>query len=402
MADAHADPNAQLEDPESTPADLMTQRMEDLVQEYLDCPLAQKEPEQERLAKKWQEQVAEKVDQLFEELQGEEDRLALFGFFPQNLTKRRIVEVLGIERKLDRNAIARNMRSVVPQMGSNNTEAKKCGDFIDMDEKRQALLHIHESLRAIQDPDNYWQQEAQDVLIALLSTFGPDSQETKIKLDLEELAARCVLSHFRLSMRMGQRPESWVFDRVCTLEPVVALRGSRNSDHTLLHELLRDIFAEGQCQKYMTFYVKNKELVEQKWGLSNTELLQKVRTLTLCTLCVRSTEALRKGDTAIVTYQKIANQLCINSEDVERYVIEARSLGLLNAKIDACEQAIVVKSAHHAFFARDDWRRLREKLNLWREATDKLMIILDEVRMQQVKEDKEQERMEAREIDRAV
>lgn len=382
-------PRSDEQPEEATPADIMTQRIEDLVTSYLEFPQLQN-----------QESLATKVDELFEEMESDEDKISLFGFFPQALTKRHIVEVLSLERKLGRNTIARNLRGVVAEMRADNTESKRCGDFVDIDEKRQALLHIHESLRAIQDPDNYWQQEAQDVLIQLLSTFVPDQPKPKGDMDLEELAARCVLNHFRLSMQMGQRPETWVFDRVCALEPVQALKCSRNNDNVLLHELLREIFAEGQCQQYMTFYVKNKELIEQKWGLSNTELLQKIRTLTLCTLCVRSTEALRKGDSAIVTYQKIANSLCIDSGDVERYVIEARSLGLLNAKIDACEHAIVVKSAHHAFFARDDWRRLREKLNLWREATDKLMIILDEVRMQQVKEDKEQERMEAREIDR--
>jgi len=364
-------------------ADDLTEQIEDIMSRFYS---------QQTLAPELEPEVAKIFEAVQDDREKEEinrDILQLFGFFPFKLTQRHVVKVLTIETELGQSTVAQNLRDLVPDM-----------PFEDIDEKRQALLLVHESLRAKEDPDHYWHREANTVLMKMLLTFGPDSQPTKLEVDLEELAARVVLSHFRLQMRNGQRPETWLFDEVCNLHPVRSLQSSRNEKHRLLHELLHDVFAQGQCKKYMGFYAKNKELVEKEWELSNEELTRQVRMLTLCALCVRSTEAISRGEPAAVSYSQIAEALCIDTQGVERFVIEARSLGLLNAKIDAMGGSIVVKSAHHALLGLDALRALRAKLNAWRAGADKLLIILDDVRMQQVKEDREQERMEMMELDR--
>lgn len=364
-------------------ADDMTEQIEDIMTRFYSQQSSAAELEPEVAA------IFESVEDDRPQEEIEQDVLQLFGFFPFALTQRYVVRVLTIESTHGQSTIAQNLRDLIPDM-----------KFQNIDEKRQALLLVHESLRAKEDPDHYWHREANLVLMKLLMTFGPDCQPTKLQIDQEELAARVVLSHFRLQMRNGQRPETWVFDEVCNLHPVRSLQSSRNEKHRFLHELLHDIFAQGQCKRYMGFYAKNKELVEKEWELSNEELTRQVRMLTLCALCVRSTEALSRGEPATVSYSQIAEALCIDTQGVERFVIEARSLGLLNAKIDAMGGSIVVKSAHHALLGLDALRALRAKLNLWRSGADKLLIILDDVRMQQVKEDREQERMEMMELDR--
>ena len=163
------------------------------------------------------------------------------------------------------------------------------------------------------------------------------------------------------------------------------LVSSKTPEYRLLHELLYKVFSEGSCSEYMSFYAQNKALIENTWSLKNAELTGKVRTLALCTLC---------SETNSVLYGDIANKLCITQDEVEMYVIEAMSLGLLNAKIDSMEKSITVKSVHHPLLEHTHWAALNERLLSWYTAVSTLVTTLDEVRVQQVKEERDADRLE--------
>ena len=180
-------------------------------------------------------------------------------------------------------------------------------------------------------------------------------------------------------------PIQWQFDQICGLRPVRNLLKSKTREHRLLYELLY-VFAGGKCSEYMSFYAQNKEQIETKWCLKNDELTRKVRTLALCTLCSEASE---------VRYTDIANKLCITLDQVEMFVIDAMSLDLLNAKIDSMAQCITVKSVHNPLLEHTHWNSLSERLLSWYTAVSTLITTLDEVRVQQVKEDRESDRLEA-------
>ena len=253
-------------------------------------------------------------------------------------------------------------------------------DMGSINDTRRALHLIYECLRAGDA------EEGMQPLVALLKTYDSDESATP-GIDTEKLASAAVLNHFTYGMKLGQNPASWQFDSICGLKAVRNLQTSREEEFRLLYTLLYNIFAAGKCSEYMSFYAQNKQLIEKKWGLENDTLTSKVRTLSLCTLCSEAGQS--------VSYTAISKSLCITADEVEMYVIEAMSLGLLNAKIDSMSQQISVKSVHHPLLETAHWGVLRDKLLSWYTAVGTLITTFDEVRVQQVKEDREQDRIEA-------
>eukprot|EP01061_Rhynchopus_euleeides_P025361 TRINITY_DN4098_c0_g1_i1.p2 TRINITY_DN4098_c0_g1~~TRINITY_DN4098_c0_g1_i1.p2 ORF type:complete len:393 (+),score=182.82 TRINITY_DN4098_c0_g1_i1:143-1180(+) len=311
------------------------------------------------------------VDQIFSELTDDVEKVNLFKYLPASLTTNHIVEALSIELKeagSEDLGVSKMLKSTLA-----NT------DFEDVTEKKKALLLLHECLRKTDE------KQAQASLLDLLQLCTSDDASPLPGYDLEVLAARAVLNHFKYAMKMGQEPESWQFDTICGLRPVQKLLTSKTKEHRLLHDLLFNVFALGKCSEYMSFYAQNKELIETKWKLKNDELTSKVRTLALCTLC---------SESSTVRYSNIANKLCITPEEVEMFVIDAMSLGLLNAKIDSMAQTVTVKAVHHPHLEHGHWVSLSERLLAWYSAVSTLITTLDEVRVQQVKEDRDADRLE--------
>eukprot|EP01065_Artemidia_motanka_P032395 TRINITY_DN39410_c0_g1_i1.p1 TRINITY_DN39410_c0_g1~~TRINITY_DN39410_c0_g1_i1.p1 ORF type:complete len:366 (+),score=118.94 TRINITY_DN39410_c0_g1_i1:70-1167(+) len=331
--------------------------------------------------------ATQRVDALFERMQTEQDRIELYRFLPQALTHRHLLSILQLERKLGQHSVAQALRDQALDID------------VSPDDRRKILFYVHDTLHNREDDiDGHWKREATRALLRLLATYEKGEAGEICGASTHALAARAVLSHCRYNMRHGQKPETWVFDTICSLEPVKGLERSDKQEHRLLHELLFNILIAGDCRKFKQFKTAHSAQLEA-WELCESTLMGQVRMLALCNACQKSMMGVR-GDPASVSYTQIGHELDVELCDVERYVIEARSLGLLNAKIDAMGSSIAVKSAHHALMTRGSLRALRDQLNAWRDGADKLLTILDEVRQQQVKEDREQERMEAMDIDR--
>eukprot|EP01063_Lacrimia_lanifica_P024083 TRINITY_DN32052_c0_g1_i1.p1 TRINITY_DN32052_c0_g1~~TRINITY_DN32052_c0_g1_i1.p1 ORF type:complete len:350 (+),score=189.88 TRINITY_DN32052_c0_g1_i1:109-1158(+) len=317
------------------------------------------------------EQLHKDVDALFEELP-DADKVALFKYLPAALTTKHITSVLAIEQ------------SSLPEAGVSKVLKHSLADmeFATVDDKKKALLLLYECLA---NEDSHSSQAALISFLQLFTSENPNMPASS-KHDIEQLAATAILNHLKYGMKLGQEPASWQFDTICGLRPVRDLQTSRKREYVLLYNLLNSVFASGKCSEYMSFYAQNKELIESTWGLKNETLTSKVRTLALCTLC---------SESPTVSYSSIAAGLCIGTEEVEKYVIDAMSLDLLNAKIDSMAESILVKSVHHPLLETTHWNNLSDKLLSWYDAVSTLVSTLDGVRVQQVKEDRETERIEA-------
>eukprot|EP01060_Flectonema_neradi_P003462 TRINITY_DN1222_c6_g1_i1.p1 TRINITY_DN1222_c6_g1~~TRINITY_DN1222_c6_g1_i1.p1 ORF type:complete len:348 (+),score=68.38 TRINITY_DN1222_c6_g1_i1:65-1108(+) len=312
------------------------------------------------------EELKGRAGALFDSLEGQ-DKINLYKYLPNQLIRHKSIECLQIEKESQTNSIAKMLSKEEVDMGNIN-------------DTRKALHLIYECLKAGDT------EEGMQPLVSLLKTY--DSNETATPgIDTESLASIAVLNHFKYGMKLGQNPTSWQFDTICGLRAVRNLQTSRDNECRLLYTLLYSIFAAGKCSEYMSFYAQNKALIEGKWNLENDTLTSKVRTLSLCTLCSEAGQS--------VSYTAISQALCIATEEVEMYVIEAMSLGLLNAKIDSMSQQILVKSVHHPLLETTHWSVLRDKLLSWYTAVGTQITTFDEVRVQQVKEDREQDRIEA-------
>lgn len=143
------------------------------------------------------------------------------------------------------------------------------------------------------------------------------------------------------------------------------LAGHTTTDSSLLKliELLR-IYCEGTVDTYIQFYSSNNALFNE-FSLSHDTSLKNMRLLGLCVLAARSTTS--AGATQELSYSDIAAALDVSSdEDVEEWVVEAISNGLLTASMDQLNRVIVVSRSVRVSFEKEEWVTLQEKLSLWR------------------------------------
>lgn len=143
------------------------------------------------------------------------------------------------------------------------------------------------------------------------------------------------------------------------------LAGHSTTDATLLKliELLR-IFCVGTVDSYVQFYNSNKDLFA-KFDVCHDTSLKNMRLLGLCALAARSTTS--AGFTQVLAYSDIAKALDVSSdEEVEEWVVEAISHGLLEAAMDQLNGVITVSRCVRMSFEHDEWVTLQQKLSSWR------------------------------------
>eukprot|EP01059_Diplonema_ambulator_P018603 TRINITY_DN3105_c0_g1_i1.p1 TRINITY_DN3105_c0_g1~~TRINITY_DN3105_c0_g1_i1.p1 ORF type:complete len:344 (+),score=100.15 TRINITY_DN3105_c0_g1_i1:86-1117(+) len=314
------------------------------------------------------QKAAKLTEELFKEANSAEGTVQLYKFLPAALTTPFIGKVLDIERdQLPGAGVANAVQASLPSIA-----------FTSKEEKRRTLLALHEC---------FMKQgktvDAQMALVDLLSEF--EEGEKADGYDLEELAVKALTGHMRSGMGMEQESVSWQFETVLGLPAVVALQKSKSQEHKDLLTFVMD-FALGKCAEFTAFASKNKELVEGKWGLDIAALTTKIRLLALCSLC---------NELDTVDYAKIGAKLGIPEAEVELHVIDAMSAGLINGKIDAMSRTVHVKTAHCPLINDKTWVELGDKLLQWYTQVSTLVTTLDDVRIQQVKEDRESERIEA-------
>lgn len=134
---------------------------------------------------------------------------------------------------------------------------------------------------------------------------------------------------------------------------------AKNAEHKDLHALLM-VMNSKTVAEYVSFAKSNNALFA-KYGLKEDDCLYNVRVLTLSSFTVSSTE---NGE---VTYDQVEKSLGIKSEEVEEWVVEAISNGLINAKLDQLRNTVVVTSQiNQRSGEAEDWKSLAEKLSLWK------------------------------------
>jgi len=136
----------------------------------------------------------------------------------------------------------------------------------------------------------------------------------------------------------------------------------------------------GACYKLLEIYTKSgytelKALQSNKnyqsflknTGINLDEITYKIRLLTLNSLAKKQ---------SILTYDQIAKSLEISEADVELYVIDATSSGILEARIDQLNQTILIRYAPSRQFDKQQWQSLNEKLDKWKDNISHLLTVL--------------------------
>lgn len=142
--------------------------------------------------------------------------------------------------------------------------------------------------------------------------------------------------------------------------------------HPLLLGLLR-VFQEGQLVDYNSFLQANggPGQVLKKWALDADGCSRNMRVLSLCTL------AADRGEE--IPYSLVAETLQLQSvSDVESWVIDAVSTGLLQAKMDQLQQKVMVERSVVRKFDTEQWKALQTRLRLWKQSVGSVLSALKE------------------------
>jgi translation initiation factor 3 subunit M len=83
-----------------------------------------------------------------------------------------------------------------------------------------------------------------------------------------------------------------------------------------------------------------------------------MRLLSLCSLATEHEE---------IPYEAIATTLKIDKTNVESWVIDGVSSGLLTAKIDQLQAVVIVENCVVRRFGVEQWKILQHMLNLWKD-----------------------------------
>ncbi|XP_031569542.1 eukaryotic translation initiation factor 3 subunit M-like [Actinia tenebrosa] len=202
----------------------------------------------------------------------------------------------------------------------------------DADGKRHIYRLLYNALI-----DEHHSEEASNVMIELLSTYTEQNASTA-----KEDAKSCITSCLA-------KPNLLILDNIIALRPVASLKGEP------IYKLL-EIFVSGHVQDYISFYESNKEFVDSL-GLSNELNLKKMRILTVMEIGVNKHE---------ISFDELANQLDINVDDVEGFVIEAVQTSLVKVRLDQMNKRVVISSVAPRTFGQDQWKSLHGRLVEWR------------------------------------
>lgn len=125
-----------------------------------------------------------------------------------------------------------------------------------------------------------------------------------------------------------------------TRNPVIQAVSKHNVNNAELQGLitLLRIICEGDIAQYIAYEKSNGALMA-KHAIANEAVMHSLRLLKLCNLATRVDTA-RSGE---LSYDAIAAGLEVNVDDVEIWVVDAISNGLMTATIDQVKRIVVVR-----------------------------------------------------------
>jgi translation initiation factor 3 subunit M len=118
-----------------------------------------------------------------------------------------------------------------------------------------------------------------------------------------------------------------------------------------LVELLR-IICTGTLESYDKYALTNSTLLKQH-GIDPSEVSNSMRLLTLCSLAAENSS---------LTYELIAQTLKVDIEEVEVWIIESISQGLLDANMDQSKAVLTVSRCVYRSFGLNQWIGIQSQL----------------------------------------
>ena len=125
--------------------------------------------------------------------------------------------------------------------------------------------------------------------------------------------------------------------------------------HGAVYKLLQ-VFSFGKLADFLAYEGAHPGVLAQH-GIDREKALRDMRLLSLSLLASEYEE---------IPYAEVSATLQVPQEEVEAWVVEAITAGLVEARMDQQQEVVMVTRATHRHFTQRDWAKLQEKLHLWR------------------------------------
>jgi len=146
-------------------------------------------------------------------------------------------------------------------------------------------------------------------------------------------------------------PGLYSFDALLELLPVKRLEKANPAAFKLLN-----VFVSGTLEDFHSFSAAELEQFKAA-GLDEVESVSKIRHLTLATLGSQSNQ---------VPYATAAQALKVDASEVEAYVVNAISEGIIDARLDQLHRQINIARTIQRQFSRAQWVQLHDTLQAWK------------------------------------
>eukprot|EP01083_Nonionella_stella_P036579 99797_1 len=134
-----------------------------------------------------------------------------------------------------------------------------------------------------------------------------------------------------------------------------------------LYRLLK-IFAGGSTRDLDAWSVEHGREAWDKFAIDEQEAKAKLRVLTICSLASQQKH---------LSYTLLKQELMVETDlEVEKEILNGVRSGLLEAKIDQVSQTVTILKTTEGPFTEQSWVQLKDKLNLWKENTRNILILL--------------------------
>lgn len=153
------------------------------------------------------------------------------------------------------------------------------------------------------------------------------------------------------------------FDRLCMMPAVEHLR---TTEHAPIVEML-DLFVKGSIADVEAIIAKYGEATFNKLGVPLETCRNKIKLLTLASLCQSESE---------VSIARIQEQLGLPKEDVEEVVVTAITKGVMDALIDQKNERVIIRSVMQRQFGTEQLQQLHSNLLHWKECVNNLIALL--------------------------
>lgn len=130
----------------------------------------------------------------------------------------------------------------------------------------------------------------------------------------------------------------------------------KDAKYASVYQLLK-IFLTQRLDGYLAFEVGNSALLKS-YGLVHEDCIAKMRLMSLVDL--------GSNESGQIPYAIIKDTLQINNDEVEKWVVKARTAKLMDCKMDQMNRVVIVRRCTERIFGQHQWQTLRTKLSAWR------------------------------------